>query len=70
MPEKPWDEMNVEDKLGLLRADIQWLIDIGNANNAMLDARNNAIIQRLSSVEENVNKILTAVLMDKPPSSS
>jgi hypothetical protein len=41
MPEKPWGEMSIDDKLGSLRADIQRLMDIGNANNAMLDARNN-----------------------------
>jgi hypothetical protein len=70
MPEKPWGEMSVDDKLGSLRADIQRLMDIGNTNKAMLDARNNTIIQRLVAVEEKVNKVLAEVSTDKPPSSS
>jgi hypothetical protein len=69
MPEKLWDEMTVDEKLGVLRADIQRLIDIGNANNATLDARNNTFSERLSEVEANVNRVLTEVQKNKNSSS-
>jgi tetrahydromethanopterin S-methyltransferase subunit G len=69
MPEKSWDEMTIDEKLGVLRAEIQWLIDAGNANNATLDARDNTITERLSEVEEKVNKILAEVQKNKPSAS-
>jgi hypothetical protein len=61
MPEKLWDEMSVDEKLGVLRTDIQWIINAGNKNNALLDERDDKINQRLAEVEEKVNKVLTAV---------
>lgn len=69
MPEKLWDEMTVDEKLGVLRAEIQRLMDIGNTNNALLDDRDNKINLRLSVVEEKVNSVLTAVQKNNAPSS-
>ena len=60
MPEKLWDEMTVDEKLGGLRAKIQGLIDTGKANAAMLDARDNALNQRLAEVEAKVNTVTEA----------
>lgn len=69
MPEKLWDKMTVDEKLGVLRAEIQRLMDIGNTNNALLDDRDSKINRRLSVVEEKVNSVLTAVQKNNAPSS-
>lgn len=69
MPEKLWDEMTVDEKLGILRAEIQRLMDIGNTNNALLDDRDNKINHRLSAVEEKVNSVLDAVQKNNAQSS-
>ena len=69
MPEKPWAEMSVDEKLEWLRAETQRLIGVGNFNNNSLNERERTINQRLAALEEHVSKTLDEARKDKPPSS-
>jgi hypothetical protein len=63
MPEMPWGEMSVDEKLEWLRAETQRLIGVGNFNMNSLNERERTINQRLGALEETENDIAGCCFM-------
>lgn len=57
MPEKPWDEMDTDERLTWLRAQILRLAEISDKNATAEDTRNQLLNNRLSMVEEHVSRL-------------